>query len=234
MLSTTLPITPSRPPLDGPRQHDALRAEPRVLRVAIVDEHLLVRQGLRAILATQPDMIVIADGADARALALADLAPDVVIVDVGSRQKCGVAATRDVLRRCRNARVLALSGVADEGLVGRAFAAGASGYALKDQDAADVLAAIRAVAGGGRYVAPGLPVDLRPSPHPGGLEELSPREHEVFGLVVQGRTNRGIAERLSISIKTVEAHRASINRKLSAHSTADLVRIAARHGLLPM
>ncbi|MFT3765007.1 MAG: response regulator transcription factor [Minicystis sp.] len=236
MLSTST-ASDSTGSLDAPRFHEAPRpSPPRLLRVAVVDDHLLFRQGLSAILATQPDMIVVAGASDARALADTDLAPDVVIVDVGLHQKCGAAATREVLRRYRNCRVLALAGVSDEGLAARTFAAGAAGYALKDQDAADVIAAIRAVAGGARYVAPGLsaalPAEGRPAAKAGGIEDLTPREHEVFNLVVQGRSNRGIAERLHISIKTVEAHRSAINRKLSAHSTADLVRIAARHGLL--
>jgi len=237
MLSTTS-ITTSPQPADAPRLHEIPCAlERRPLRVAIIDEHLLFRQGLRAILAREPDMTVVADGADASALALVDLALDVAIVDVGLRQKCGAGAAREVLRRCPTCHVLALAGVADESLAARVFAAGASGYALRDQDAAEVLAAIRAVADGQHYLAPGLPANLRGGTclsRSGSIEDLTPREHEIFRLAVQGRSNRDIADRLRISIKTVEAHRAGINRKLSAHSTADLVRIAARRGLLVM
>ncbi|APR86916.1 Putative two-component system response regulator [Minicystis rosea] len=211
---------------------------PRTVRVAIIDGHLLFRQGLRALLASQSDMMVVADAADASALGTADLAPDVVIVDVGHGPGDRLATTREALHRCHACRVLALAGAPDEDLSTRAFAAGASGFARKDQDAAEVVAAIRAVAGGERYVAPGTsdPRDgtARPATTPACLADLSPREREVFDLVVQGRSNRGMAERLRISIKTIEAHRTSINRKLSAHSTADLVRLAARHGLLPI
>jgi DNA-binding NarL/FixJ family response regulator len=109
---------------------------------------------------------------------------------------------------------------------------------LKDQDATEVLAAIRQVAAGGRYLAPSLshassdPAKRHP-PHT-CVQELSRREREVFELAVAGGTNRKIADRLMISIKTVETHRASIYRKLDAHSTADLVRIAARHGIVPI
>jgi DNA-binding NarL/FixJ family response regulator len=132
--------------------------------------------------------------------------------------------------------VLILTMHASEDLAAHTFAAGASGFALKSQDATAVLHAIRTVGQGSRYLAPSLPPRLLERPRgvspPRGMGELSPREREVFNLIIQGQSNRTIAERLSISIKTVEAHRAGINRKLDAHSTADLVRVAARHGLL--
>jgi DNA-binding NarL/FixJ family response regulator len=116
----------------------------------------------------------------------------------------------------------------------RAFAAGASGYALKEQDALEVIDAIRAVAAGRRYLAPAIrPGVLEGADHQSHLEELTVREREVFDLILQSRSNRDIAGYLCISVKTVETHRAAINRKLGAHSTADLVRIAARLGLIP-
>jgi DNA-binding NarL/FixJ family response regulator len=214
--------------------------EPQPLKVALIDDHVLFRQGLGAIIATQPDLCVVGEATEPRGLegTLDRAQPHVVVIDVSLRGACGIAATREVLRRSRRSKVLILTTHASDELAAQCFAAGASGYALKDQDAAEVLAAIRQVAAGGRYLAPSIremPGDppKRHTPHT-CVQELSRREREVFELAVAGRTNRGIADRLSISIKTVETHRASIYRKLDAHSTADLVRIAARHGIVPV
>lgn len=205
------------------------------LRIALIDDHVLFRQGLRAILATQPDMTITAEGGDAREVypLLEASPPDVAVVDVSLRGSSGIAATQEILRRCPACKVLVLTMHASEDYAAQAFAAGAAGYALKDQDAVQVVEAVRAVAAGQRYLAPSLPAAVLARPRPSGpLGQLSPREREVFDLIVQSRSNRDIATYLCISIKTVETHRSSINRKLGAHSTADLVRIAARHGLI--
>jgi len=217
----------------------AIALEPP-LRVALIDDHVLFRQGLGAIIATQPDLSVVGEATDPHGLegTLERSAPHVVVIDVSLRGACGIAATREVLRRSRRSRVLILTTHRSDELAAQCFAAGAAGYALKDQDASEVLAAIRMVAAGGRYLAPSLnqlcgDPPKRQTPH-SCVQELSRREREVFEMAVAGRTNRRIADGLGISIKTVETHRASIYRKLDAHSTADLVRIAARHGIVPM
>ncbi len=205
------------------------------LRIAVIDDHVLFRQGLRALFATQPDLAIVVEGADARDVypLIEAASPDVAVVDVTLRGSSGIAATQEIVRRCPSCKVLVLTMHANEDFAARAFSAGASGYALKDQDALAVLDAIRAVAAGQRYLAPGLPVRVLGGPRAAGpLADLSPREREVFDLIVQSQSNRDIAAYLCISIKTVETHRASINRKLGAHSTADLIRIAARHGLI--
>jgi DNA-binding NarL/FixJ family response regulator len=205
------------------------------LRIAVIDDHVLFRQGLRALFATQPDLAIVVEGADARDVyPLIEAAnPDVAVVDVTLRGSSGIAATQEIVRRCPSCKVLVLTMHANEDFAARAFSAGASGYALKDQDALAVLDAIRAVAAGQRYLAPSLPIRVLGGPRAAGpLADLSPREREVFDLIVQSQSNRDIASYLCISIKTVETHRASINRKLGAHSTADLIRIAARHGLI--
>ncbi len=211
----------------------------RPLRVALIDDHLLFRQGLRAILSAQAGIEVILEAAGVEALdpPLEAARPDVVVIDIMLRKSCGVAAVREIARRARSCRVLVLTAHADESVVAEAFSAGAAGLALKDQDSTEVVAAVRAIAAGARYVAPSL--NGRPiprAPHPAArhtcVSRLSVREREIFDLIVVGHSNREIAERLRISIKTVEAHRVNINRKLDAHSTADLVRLAARHGLM--
>lgn len=205
------------------------------LRIALIDDHLLFRQGLSAIVAMQKDMAVVIEGGDAREVyqEIESAPPDVAVVDVSLRGSNGIAATREILRRSPDVKVLILTMHTNEDFAVQAFAAGASGYALKDQDAGEVLDAIRAVASGQRYLAPALSPSVMARPRGNGpLSQLSPREREVFDLIVQSRSNRDIATYLCISIKTVETHRSSINRKLGAHSTADLVRIAARHGLI--
>lgn len=205
------------------------------LRIALVDDHQLFRQGLAAIIGTQPDMSVVAEAGDARDVysTLEEAPPDIAVVDLSLRGSSGIAVTREILRRCPSTRVLVLTMHTTEDFAVQAFAAGAAGYALKDQDASQVLEAIRVVASGQRYLAPSLSSHVLERQRPNGpLAQLSPREREVFDLIVQSRTNRDIATYLCISIKTVETHRSSINRKLGAHSTADLVRIAARHGLI--
>lgn len=205
------------------------------LRIALIDDHLLFRQGLSAIVGMQQDMTVVMEAGDAREVyaAIEGEPPDVAVVDVSLRGSSGIAATREILRRAPDVKVLILTMHTNEDFAAQAFAAGASGYALKDQDAGEVLDAIRAVASGQRYLAPSLSSAVLARPRANGpLAQLSPREREVFDLIVQSRSNRDIATYLCISIKTVETHRSSINRKLGAHSTADLVRIAARNGLI--
>jgi two-component system response regulator NreC len=214
------------------------------LRVALIDDHLLFRQGLRAILAAQPGLEVVVEAASTEGLALDASRADVAIVDIMLRKTSGAAAVREIAQKAPPCRVLVLTAHADEALLAEAFAAGAAGLALKDQDASEVVAAVHAVAAGARYLPPALngrPVPLVPQvpqapqaqpARPIAVRRLSVREREIFDLIVAGCSNREIAERLQISVKTVEAHRVNINRKLDAHSTADLVRLAARHGLM--
>lgn len=207
-----------------------------MLRIALLDDHVIFREGLRALIMAQPDLRIVAESAEARELyrLLDATAPHVVVVDLTLRGTSGITATQEIARRWPRCRVLILTMHGDEEHAARAFAAGATGYALKEQNALEVIAAIRAVAAGRRYLAPSLPRSVFDG---GGssslLAALTVREREVFDLILQSRSNRDIAAYLHISIKTVETHRAAINRKLEVHSTADLVRLAARLGLIP-
>jgi DNA-binding NarL/FixJ family response regulator len=211
------------------------------IQLALVDDHQVFREGLRAIVSTQPDVRVVGEASSAREAyaMLDDVKPDVIVMDVSLPGVCGVTATREVLRREPAARVLVLSMHSEPERAADALAAGAMGYALKDQAASALIEAIRAVGTGQRYLAPELPrgaIEDRVRLQGTGSGEdplfpLSPREKEVFRLAVRGFSNVGIAEELCISIKTVETHRTRINRKLSAHGTADLIRYAAQHGL---
>ncbi len=209
---------------------------PMTLRIALIDDHQIFREGLRALLRGHPDLAVVAEGADARDLypLLESAAPNVAVVDLSLRGSSGFVATEEIVRRSPQCKVLVLTMHGSEDYAARAFAAGASGYALKEQGAAEVIEAIRTVAAGRRYLAPSIPPSVMDAGSQGHtLDALTSREREIFDLILQARSNRDIATYLCISIKTVETHRAAINRKLGAHSTADLVRLAARLGLVP-
>jgi len=206
------------------------------VRIALLDDHVLFREGLRALILAQPDLAIVAEGSEARELyALLDAAaPQVAVVDVSLPGSSGISATQEIVRRWPECRVLVLTMHAAPDHAVRAFAAGATGYALKEQSASEVLGAIRDVAAGRRYLAPSIPPTVLDGTGARTLlDELTGREREVFDLIVGARSNRDIAAYLGISVKTVETHRAAINRKLGAHSSADLVRLAARLSLIP-
>lgn len=211
-----------------------------MLRLVIIDDHGVFRDALCAALA-QHDVKVVGVASDARAgydvVAATD--PDVVLLDVSLPGLDGVGATRELLRRSRRLKVLLLSAHDRTDLVVGGFQAGAHGYALKHQPLVEVVDAIRQVAEGRTYLAPSLPRSLaearwRRADQVGDVDPLfmlSTREKEIFQLVVRGLSNEGIAAELCISVKTVETHRAHINRKLGAHNPADLVRFAASRGI---
>src|SRR5882672_3001044 len=212
------------------------------LRVALVDDHLLFREGLRAMLASEPGLEIVAEAANAQEALPAVRAsrPEVVILDVMLPGISGIGIARELLRDDPNRRVLALSMVTDEAHVADALRAGVLGYACKSQSAAEVMDAIRTVARGETYLAPqvsGFVVsDDRKFRALGSerspLATLTAREREIFELCIQGSSTAQIARQLGISPRTVETHRGRILRKLNAHSAVDLVRLAARWGLL--
>jgi DNA-binding NarL/FixJ family response regulator len=207
--------------------------------VALIDDHIVFREAFRALLASTQEFSVVAEGQEGQEVCPLYEAthPDVVVMDVTLPGTDGLTATRELTSRYP-AKVLMLSAHAVHDYVTRAFAAGATGYALKSQPALAVIEALKAVARGDRYLAPELPVALLNSTRvrgrgaPGQLEGLSHREREVFDLVVRGYSNASISGALSISVKTVETHRANINRKLSVHSSTQLLRFAALRGLV--
>lgn len=214
------------------------------MKLVLVDDHRLFREGLRAVLTREPDIEIVGEAASARDAytVIEETKPDVVIIDVSLPGNDGFAATREILKRVPTCKILVLTMHANEDYAAQALSAGASGYALKDQATDDVIAAIRAVARNETYFAPRFSVDalvdyIQQRARRGGekrtpLDELTTREQEIFNLAVRGFSNEGIAGELGISVKTVETHRARINRKLNVHCTGDLVRLAARHGLI--
>lgn len=207
------------------------------MRVMLVEDHAVFRTALRELFATrEPAFEIVAEAATAQdAWRLADQQhPDVTIMDLFLRGESGISATRELCRRQRGARVLILTAVDNPSFVREAFAAGARGYALKEQTAEEIISALHVVASGARY----LPARFDPELLAGGVQpeglfsQLSAREREIFDLVVAGHGNQRIATELFISVKTVETHRARINRKLGVHSGVELVRFAALHGRL--
>jgi len=211
--------------------------------VLLVDDHHLFREGLALLLGNNAQIELAGGASTAReACALVEkLAPDVVILDMTLPDSDGIATTREILRRRPRTHVLMLTMHATEFFVRKALEAGARGYALKTQSAADLLQAIEAVGAGNVYLAPEIPTASdRAASRQGAsnstgsnpLDELSPREREVFDLVMRGLSNHQIARNLCISVKTVETHRTHINRKLGVHSTGQLIRLAALQGLV--
>ena len=208
------------------------------IRLAIVDDHPLLRQGLRWSFAQEPDLVVVAEACDAAEAArlFSMTAIDVAVIDFGLPGPNGVAVARELLRRQPECKILALSMVTRVGRVVEFLRAGARGFALKSQSAAELVEAVRTVARGGCYLAPQLPAAeigtmlLGEAHDP--LASLSSREREIFDLIVRGHTNADIGTSLYIALRTVETHRQNIMRKLGMGSAVELVRFAAAHDLL--
>jgi len=198
----------------------------RMTNVVLVDDHLLFRDALRALLREQGDFAVVGEAGDATSACgvVEATSPDVAIVDVGLPDHDGIVVVRELRRRAPVCRVLILTaGTSDR--VDEAYQAGAAGYALKVEPAQSIIDAIRAVARGDSYFP-------RMVAATSSIDALSHREHEIFGLAISGCSNQEIGDALHICVKTVETHRASINRKLNVHSPADLVRYALAHHIL--
>jgi DNA-binding NarL/FixJ family response regulator len=204
-------------------------------RVLLVDDHPLFRAGLGELLSLEPDLVIAGEAGTAdEALSLLRREPmDVVIIEVP--MPLGVALTTAVLAT-RACKVLALSARDEPFTIAEMLRAGACGYALKAQPRHEIVAAIRTVLAGERYLPPRVAVDEVLAHLDGGgetpLERLTLREREVFDLLIRGVTNDVIGERLVITRRTVETHRQRIMQKLSAHSLVDMIRFAARHGVL--
>ena len=212
-----------------------------MIRVALIDDHQVIREGLCALLDQQDDMRVVAQVGDGRAALemVARHGPDVVLCDVCMPQLNGIEATRKIAAAHAATRVIALSAHTDAGNVSDMLEAGAWGYLDKSTEFQEVARGVRAVAAGSRYLSPqiaGTVVDrflAGRSGDPAGQvgERLSPREREVLQLLAEGQTVKQAALTLGLSHKTVHCHRASIMGKLQLHTSADLTRYAIREGI---
>jgi two-component system, NarL family, response regulator NreC len=212
------------------------------LRLLLGDDHTLVRQGLRKILEEKPEWEVVAEAGDGREVVRQAVAlrPDVVILDIGMPQLNGIEATRQIVRRSPETRVLILSMHSADAYVARALQAGAKGYLLKDSAGKDLIRAVATVAAGKSFFSPAvakLMLDdyvrrVAETTVVDKYDSLSEREREVFQLVAEGRSNKEVAELLAISVATVETHRARVLDKLDVHNTAELVLYAVRRGVI--
>ena len=212
--------------------------KPKPIRVLVVDDHAVVRSGLRRVLDAESDIETVGEAASAERAVFEALEhkPDVVLLDIVMPGKSGIEGMPAVLQAVPEAKVLVLSMQDDPHYVREAFEAGASGYVLKEAADTDVVEAVRAVAGGNRYVHPALGAKLVAAETEerkrADADPLSEREREVLRLLALGHTNQEIAALLYISVRTAETHRAHIMQKLSLTSRAELVRYALDHGLI--
>jgi len=211
------------------------------LRIYLADDHTVVREGLKALINAQPQMEVIGEAGDGRTACeqVQELQPDVVVMDVSMPRLNGAQATAQLKQACPNVKVLALTVHEDKGYLRLLLEAGASGYMLKRAAAEELIHAIRTVAAGGVYLDPALAGKVVKSfvgaPTDKGVFEgsdLSDREAEVVRLIAAGYTNKEIASRLALSVKTVETYKARSMEKLGLDSRADLVRYALQRGWL--
>ncbi len=214
------------------------------IHVLLVDDHGLVRAGLRALIDAQPNIHVVAEASDGReALRLIKtLQPDVVLMDIGMAGMNGLEATARAAKEFPQVRIIMLSMHASEEYVLQALRAGAAGYLLKEASAPELEIAIKATANGETYLSPAVSIRVvadyvrrvqggpvgEDSPH----ELLTPRQREILQLIAEGHSTKGIAQTLALSVKTVETHRAELMERLDIHDIVGLVRYAIRTGLV--
>jgi len=210
--------------------------------VIIADDHPLIRSGLRSLLEREGEFQVVAEAADgyeAIELAMA-YKPDVLLLDLGMPRLSGTDAARHISGKLPGTRIVIISMHSDEAYVLRALKAGAKGYLLKASPEADVLAAVRAVAAGNAYFSPAITkllvqeyvAEVKRRGVEDSYDLLSLREKEIMRLLVEGKTNREIAEMIHVSVATVETHRNNVFQKLQVHNLAELVLYAVRKGLV--
>jgi DNA-binding NarL/FixJ family response regulator len=211
------------------------------LRILLADDHVVVREGLKALIRAQPDMEVIGKVADGRAVLekALDCQPDIVVMDLSMPQLNGAQATARVKQACPQVKVLALTVHEDKGYLQQVLQAGAAGYVLKLAAADELIHAIRVLAAGGVYLDPTMARKLvsrylRKLSVGDALERshLSDRETQVLCLLAWGYSNKEIAARLDLSVKTVETYKTRVMEKLDLRSRADIVRYALRQGWL--
>jgi DNA-binding NarL/FixJ family response regulator len=211
-------------------------------RIVIAEDHTILREGLRALLSSHPDLEVVGEAADGReAIRCVDeAAPDLVLLDLSMPRMDGMDAIREISKRSPETKILALTVHKDEEYVLAALQAGADGYALKDATQAELLTAIRSVLAGKRYLSPGVSEKViegylagkktRTTKTP--WDGVTAREREVLKLIAEGHKNKEIAEILCISVKTVEKHRSNIMEKLDLHNVSDLTAYAIERGIV--
>lgn len=214
-----------------------------MITILLADDHHIVRQGLRSLLEAEPNFNIVGEAADGlEAARLAEsLQPDVLVLDIMMPGFSGLEVTRQVQQRAPDTKVIILSMYADESYVLEALRNGAFGYVLKKSTADELARAIRQVIEGQRYLSPPLTesaieayMQKASQTTEDSYELLTTREREVLHLAAEGLTNVEIADRLVVSPRTVESHRANLMQKLGLRNQTDLVRYAIRRGILPL
>lgn len=212
----------------------------KTIRVLLADDHTLVRAGIRGLLQSIAGVEVVGEAEDGHEVLrmAAELHPDVILLDVGMPELNGLEAAAQLVKMDDRMRVLILSMHSAEEYVLRALRAGCAGYLLKRSAVSELEIAVRAVARGETYLSPGVSKQVvddyvgRTGGTPDPLDALTPRQREILQLVAEGHTSKEIAERLQLSFKTVEAHRAQIMERLNLQDVTGLVRFAVRVGLV--
>jgi two-component system, NarL family, response regulator NreC len=208
------------------------------IKIVLADNHVVVRQGLRALIDQQKDMLVIGEADDG--LQLLDLVgkvlPDVALVDLKMPNLNGIDAAAEISRRFPNTHTVILTMLADRSYVERAMQVGVCGYVLKEENIVEMCTAIRQAAQGERYLSAEVSEQIHGSSITGAtfynlMQELTIRERQVFQLVAEGRTNSEIADVLGISVRTVEGHRAHMMAKLNLKTPVEFARFALKHGI---
>ncbi len=208
------------------------------IRVVVVDDHAVVRSGIKLLLDSHDDIEVVGEAGNAQdaVFRVRELTPDVILLDLVMPGESGIEVLPKLLKEAPGTKVLVLSMQDEPSYVREAFAAGASGYVLKEAADEEVVSAVREIAGGGSYVHPTLGARMvsaeAAARAAAEADPLSDREREILRLLALGHTNQEIAKQLFISVRTAETHRAHIMQKLRLSTRAELVRHALAHGLL--
>lgn len=209
--------------------------EQEPVRVVLADDHEVVRNGLRMVLENQPGIEVVAEAADADEAARRTLGhkPDVLVLDLNMPGRPSLEAIPEIRAAVPGTAILVLTMQKDPAFAREALRGGAAGFVVKHSAATELVRAIRAVAAGDTYLTPELGARLAADPEPEGPpDELTPRETEVLGLLALGYTNPEIADRLVLSVRTVETHRANLQRKTGLTTRAELIAYALENGLV--
>lgn len=211
-----------------------------MIKIILADDHQIVRHGLRSLLSSEPDMEVVGEADNGRAVVrlVQEKSPQVVIMDISMPDLNGIEATRQIIAESPGVKIIALSMHSDSLFVLNMFKAGASGYLLKDCALEELVKAVRTVLSRKIYLSPGISdivikdfvIGWSP-PDSSAYSILTTREREVLQLMAEGRNTNQIAENLCVSVKTVEAHRKQLMNKLDIHSVAELTKYAIRQGL---
>ena len=213
------------------------------VRVLIADDHAIVREGIRLILATHADIEVVGEAADGRETInqVNKLAPDVILMDIAMPGLGGLEASMEIIKTNPQSKVIVLTQYDDSEYIYRFLKAGVAGYVLKKAPSSELISAIRAVSRGKSFIDPAIAEKVIKGylERPGAAgdetlyDRLSAREKTVFRLIAEGYTTRQIADTLCLSIKTVMTHRANIMEKLDFHNRTELIKYAIRQGLIP-